>query len=517
MMIYLKNMVGFKMDFLKGMTYNEIRPIFEKHYNSIQAFLKKGENEIEEEGTNDDDDVYTKATPLPSKVPIVDYQIHHENNKPYNKIIRADGTHKLFLSFITVLKNFDREDLETIWMLFKERFKSTEPKNFSNDFLLNTVKSIFEKPNVKANIWRDQKSIYRLSKQLGEGSAIPTNPQHTPTIIQPSSSQPQKIQKPRKPTRKGTRVPQPSGLTEFVADQNVHKELGDRLVPRNMRDTTSQTRFESVSKHSNDSLLTREKTKTTQLNEITSLKRRVKKLEKKNKSRTLTLKRLYKVGLTAKVESSGDEESLGGEEVFVVGQNENVVEEVVDVAQVSTVATTVTITIEEITLAQALEALKTSKPKVKGIVFQEPEWDDIQVKIDTDHQLAERLQEQEQEELSNVEKATLFQQLLEKRRKHIIAKRAEEKRNKPPTKAQERKIMCTYLKNMEEYKIKDLKLKEFDSIQKMFDRAFKRVNTFEDFRTELVKGKEKRAGEELIQEITKKQKVEDDNEKAGLK
>nr|GEV01201.1 reverse transcriptase domain-containing protein [Tanacetum cinerariifolium] len=44
----------------------------------------------------------------------------------------------------------------------------------------------------------------------------------------------------------------------------------------------------------------------------------------------------------------------------------------------------------------------------------------------------------------------------------------------------------------------------------MFARAFKRVNTFEDFRTELVKGKEKRAGEEMVQEITKKQKMEDD-------
>ncbi|GKB15985.1 putative ribonuclease H-like domain-containing protein [Tanacetum coccineum] len=127
------------------------------------------------------------------------------------------------------------------------------------------------------------------------------------------------------------------------------------------------------------------------------------------------------------------------------------------------------------------------------------------------------MQAQEQEELSIKEKATLFQQLLEKRRKHFAAKRAEEKRNKPPTKAQQRKIMCTYLKNMEGYKLKDLKLKEFDSIQEMFDRAFKRVNTFEDFRTELVEGKEKRAGTELVQEITKKQKVEDDKETVELK
>nr|GEZ23503.1 hypothetical protein [Tanacetum cinerariifolium] len=70
---------------------------------------------------------------------------------------------------------------------------------------------------------------------------------------------------------------------------------------------------------------------------------------------------------------------------------------------------------------------------------------------------------------------------------------------------------------MEGYKLKYLKLKEFDRIQEMFDRAFRRVNTFEDFRPELVEGKEKRVGEELEQEITKKQKVDDDKEKVELK
>ncbi|GKB82696.1 hypothetical protein Tco_0949591 [Tanacetum coccineum] len=182
-------------------------------------------------------------------------------------------------------------------------------------------------------------------------------------------------------------VPQPSDPIENVADEAVHEELGDYLVraattasslkaeqdngninktqskatpnessslgttsgggPRfqeTMGGTITQTRFENVSKHSNDSLLTRgntlqsdkdrlkldelmtlcttlqnkvldlEKTKTTQHNEIASLKRRVKKLEKKNRSRTYKLKRLYKVGLTAKVESSDNEESLGEDE-----------------------------------------------------------------------------------------------------------------------------------------------------------------------------------------------------------
>ncbi|GKD02330.1 hypothetical protein Tco_1177304 [Tanacetum coccineum] len=69
--------------------------------------------------------------------------------------------------------------------------------------------------------------------------------------------------------------------------------------------------------------------------------------------------------------------------------------------------------------------------------------------------------------------------------------------------------MCTYLNNMEGKKPKDLKNKSFDSIQKMFDRAFKWVNTFVDFRTDLVEGSSKRAGDELEQEVTKKQKVDD--------
>ncbi|GJV71182.1 hypothetical protein Tco_1491177 [Tanacetum coccineum] len=76
--------------------------------------------------------------------------------------------------------------------------------------------------------------------------------------------------------------------------------------------------------------------------------------------------------------------------------------------------------------------------------------------------------------------------------------------------------MCTYLKNMEGKKPKDLKSKSFDSIQKMFDRAFMRVNTFVDFRTDLVEGSSKRAGEELEQESTNKQKVDEDKDTAEL-
>nr|GEY14263.1 xylulose kinase-1 [Tanacetum cinerariifolium] len=42
---------------------------------------------------DEDDDVYTEATPLARKVPVMDYEIINLNSKPYYKIIRADGTH----------------------------------------------------------------------------------------------------------------------------------------------------------------------------------------------------------------------------------------------------------------------------------------------------------------------------------------------------------------------------------------------------------------------------------------
>nr|GEW13693.1 putative ribonuclease H-like domain-containing protein [Tanacetum cinerariifolium] len=49
MMIYLRNMVGFMMDYFKGMSYDDIRPIFEKYFNSNVAFLEKTKEQMEEE------------------------------------------------------------------------------------------------------------------------------------------------------------------------------------------------------------------------------------------------------------------------------------------------------------------------------------------------------------------------------------------------------------------------------------------------------------------------------------
>ncbi|GJS73621.1 hypothetical protein Tco_0706462 [Tanacetum coccineum] len=215
---------------------------------------------------------------------------------------------------------------------------------------------------------------------------------------------------------------------EPVADEAVYEERGDSVEraatttsslkveqdsggrPRRqetMGDRPAQTRFESLSKQSNDPPLSRvntlgsgedrlklkelmdlctklfdrvlalETTKTAQAKEIASLKKRVKKLERKRKSKTPGMKRLFKIGTT-----------------------------------------------EEITLAQALAELRSAKPKVvlqaeeeeqarlarekaKKVKEANISWDNVQAMIEADRLLAERLQAREQEELTDAKKARL--------------------------------------------------------------------------------------------------------------
>nr|GFA54202.1 hypothetical protein [Tanacetum cinerariifolium] len=117
------------------------------------------------------------------------------------------------------------------------------------------------------------------------------------------------------------------------------------------------------------------------------------------------MKRLYKVGLSARVESSADEESLGegdsskqgrisdidanqdiylvnvhrDEDILGVNDQDNTLMFDVDkdlqgeeVNAATTTTATPTIYLDEITLAKALIEIKTSRPKAKGLVMQDP-------------------------------------------------------------------------------------------------------------------------------------------------
>nr|GEZ68642.1 hypothetical protein [Tanacetum cinerariifolium] len=236
----------------------------------------------------------------------------------------------------------------------------------------------------------------QAQEDMSEGSAHPTDPHHTPTITQPSTSKPQKKQKPRKPRRQDTEETQPSGPITNVEDEAFNKE--------------------NVSKHSNDLLHSgKDRIQLKELMKIcTNLQNRVFDMEN-IKTDQARLKRLYKVSLSARVESS-DEESLGEEDASK--QRRNIADIDAD---------------KEITLFDETTE-DQGRPKEKRIVMQE-------AMVDADYQLAERLHAEKQKQLTDAEKAKLFIEFIEKRRKFFAAKRTARKRNKPPTKDQQRSIM----------------------------------------------------------------------------
>ncbi|GJR34955.1 hypothetical protein Tco_1210639 [Tanacetum coccineum] len=209
--------------------------------------------------------------------------------------------------------------------------------------------------------------MVQAREEIGEGSAMPTDPHHTP-IIQPSTSQPQKKQSRRK-QRKDTEIPQSCSPIEPIVDETANEEnvptqsndppfsrvniLGsgeDRLKLKELMDLCTKL---------SDRVLDLETTKTTQAKEIASLKKRGMKID--------DIDQHEKVTLVDETQGRYDDAQMfdtnvfNGEEVFLAEQSEKVVEEVVSTGEVSVTAT---ITTEEITLAQVLPELRSAKPNI---------------------------------------------------------------------------------------------------------------------------------------------------------
>ncbi|GKB61692.1 hypothetical protein Tco_0917878 [Tanacetum coccineum] len=108
---------------------------------------------------------------------------------------------------------------------------------------------------------------------------------------------------------------------------------------------------------------------------------------------------------------------------------------------------------------------------------------------------------------------------MNKRKMHFAKLRAKEIRRKPPTKAQKRNQMCTYLKNMANYKHSQLKNKSFKEIQMLFDNTMKWVDSFVHMDSEVMEGSKsqaegskKRTREEFEYDNSKKQKIDENVE-----
>nr|GEY83171.1 hypothetical protein [Tanacetum cinerariifolium] len=340
--------------------------------------------------------------------------------------------------------------------------------------------------------------------------------------------------------------------TEFVVDDAVNEEMDDRLVRAATTIYSLEAEHDIINNSKTQSMATPNESSSQRtdssggprgqdtMGEIIAQTRRVKKLEKKQRSITYKLKRLYKVGLSARVESSDDNEGLGKEdaskqgrifddldadeditlvndqEIFnadkdlqgkeVVVEQEVVAykEQIVDAVQVSAAVTT--ITVNDITLAKAVKALKTLKPKIRGIVIKDHEQPSelrtTTISLNNSQEKGKAKIIEEHVKLKNKDQI-LFDEVARKLQEEIYE---------------------------EERLPKALKNKSFAEIQELFDKAMKRKNTFVDFKTEFVeesskkvqaeitqKESSKRAGDKLEQETAKKQKIVNDKETTNLK
>ncbi|GJZ88423.1 hypothetical protein Tco_0660205 [Tanacetum coccineum] len=137
MITYLKNQRGYKESYFKRMSYNDIRPIFERVWDHVNTFIPIGsevekdsskptKEKMKEKETTDyeeekdelrmwltvvpDEEAIVDPEVLHTKFPIVDWESQSLGNMHVYKIIRADGNTSYHKTF-----EIDHEQDDDIW------------------------------------------------------------------------------------------------------------------------------------------------------------------------------------------------------------------------------------------------------------------------------------------------------------------------------------------------------------------------------------------------------------------
>ncbi|GJY77377.1 zinc finger, CCHC-type containing protein [Tanacetum coccineum] len=186
MMIYLKNMAGYKMGYFKGMSYDEIRPIFEVEYKKIQTLFKKDTEfektktkRIAEETLVQESFKKLRIAEASRSEPIQEQpteelkELSEEELKKMLEIVPVEEfkdrenigrlsrleTSQRHIKSLIMRKGFDREDLITLWSLVKERFRLSKPTKDKERSLWVELKRLFE-PDKDDVLWKLQRYMY---------------------------------------------------------------------------------------------------------------------------------------------------------------------------------------------------------------------------------------------------------------------------------------------------------------------------------------------------------------------
>nr|GFA43226.1 hypothetical protein [Tanacetum cinerariifolium] len=213
----------------------------------------------------------------------------------------------------------------------------------------------------------------------------------------------QKKQKSRRKQRKENKVPH----TEPQTEKSVPTTSNDPLPSG--EDRMQLTELMNLCTNLQKHVLDLEKAKTAQAKEIVDLKKMVKKLERKKKSRTLG--RMNEEDMFRVNDLDGDEVTVDA----IVGE---------EVEHSTKVAEKEVSTVDPVTTTE----IKAAKPKARGVIVQEPREfgttpsskpSQLPQDKDKDHELAEKLQAEKQGELTIEERSKLFVELMNERKKYF--------------------------------------------------------------------------------------------------
>nr|GFC51716.1 hypothetical protein [Tanacetum cinerariifolium] len=90
-----------------------------------------------------------------AKKEVIEGSSKRERKKSYYKIIRADRSSNIYLIFSHMLKDFDKEDVETLSKLVKAKYGSTRPEGDYEKVLWSDLKVMFD-PHVEDEVWKMQ-------------------------------------------------------------------------------------------------------------------------------------------------------------------------------------------------------------------------------------------------------------------------------------------------------------------------------------------------------------------------
>nr|GFB16290.1 hypothetical protein [Tanacetum cinerariifolium] len=234
--------------------------------------------------------------------------------------------------------------------------------------------------------------MVQAQEHMCEGSAYLNDPHHTPIIIQPSTSQPQKAKKHRKPRRNVTEVPQPSDPIS-VADEAINEEMDDSLERAVTTATSLDAEQDRGAKKPCGIVLLKLDYKDHSSFGDRQLEKERKEALKEKEVKNLWAYKTIQGWLSTRVESSKDE-VLGekdaskqgrivdidaNEDIYLVNvykdkdmfgvndlDGDEVIVERVDIAEQAKEV------VNDITLAKYLMEIKSAKPKALKVMIQEP-------------------------------------------------------------------------------------------------------------------------------------------------